>query len=329
MRSALVHAFDKPPTVGTFAAPVPSADQVLVTVKAVGIAPIVRLAASGAFYSAAMGAAKFPFIPGVDGVGHLADNPSSRVYFAFPTAPHGSLADTVAIPRANIAPIPEGLSDVEAAALANPLVASWKALTRRTQLKRGETVLINGATGMAGRLAVQVAKQLGAGRIITTGRNKQKLDDTRALGATETILLDGNKEDTAARFKAAIQTQGGVDVILDYLWGSSAEQLIAACMNAGSRTSQARSIRYINIGAISAPTITIPAVPLRSSRLEIMGAGVGSEPDSEVAKSVGEALQVAKEAGFKVEIWTAPIEEIEKAWTTEVGDKDSRLVITL
>ena len=250
------------------------------------------------------------------------------MYFSFPTAPYGTLADTVSIPRSYTVPIPDGLSDVDAAALANPALSSWIVLTRRTQLRRGETVLINGATGAAGRLAVQIAKHLGAGKIIATGRNRERLDETRALGADELILLDGSKEEMVARFKTVIHSKTGVDVILDYLWGPSAEQLTTACISAGSRTEKARRIRYVNIGMSAGATITLAAMPLRTSNLHILGSGLGSEPDSEIFASVGEALQAAKEGGFKVDTWTAPIDEIEKAWTSK-DEKDKRLVITL
>ena len=322
MRAALVHAFDKPPSFGSFAPPTAAGSDVLITVKAAAVSPVVRLSASGLLYVAG---SPLPFIPGVDGVGHIAGKPSSRVYFAFPTAPYGALAETVAIPRALTIPIPDGLSDIDAAALANPAMSSWVALTRRTKLQRGETVLVNGATGAAGRLAVQIAKHLGAGRIIATGRNKQRLEEVKALGASELIVLDGSKEEMVARFKAAIQS--GVDVVLDYLWGASAEQIVTACINAGSRTDKARRIRFINIGQSSGPSVNIAAIPFRSSALEVLGSGLGSEPNSELMASIDEALRAALEAGFKVDTWTAPIEDVEKAWTAQEHDK--RLVVTL
>ena len=325
MRAALVNAFDKPPSFGSFASPVASAPDVAVKVKAVAISPVVRLSASGALYT---GTGSFPFIPGLDGVGHLADSPGSRVYFAFPTPPYGSLAETVVVPRSHVVPIPDGLSDIDAAALANPAMSSWTALTRRTQLKRGETVLINGATGTAGKLAVQVAKHLGAGRVIATGRSAEKLEATKALGADEVILLEGSKEEMVGRFKAVIHSTQGVDVILDYLWGASAEQLTTACINAGSRTQHARRIRFINLGQSSGPTATLSPAPLRSSRLEMLGSGLGTDPNFELLKSVGEALQAAKDGGFRVETWTAPLEEVDKAWTA-TAEKDKRLVITI
>ena len=321
MRAALVNAFDKPPSFGSFAPPpAPSPSDVLIKVSAVAIAPAVRMSAAGLLYTPGV---KFPFVPGLDGVGHLVEKPSSRVYFAFP-AGQGTLSETVVMPRSNVIPVPDGLSDAEAAAIVNPAASSWTALTRRTKLRRGETVLVNGATGAAGRLAVQVAKHLGAGRIIATGRNVQRLEEARALGADELIVLDGSKEEMVARFKAVVLS--GVDVVLDYLWGASAEQILTACLGTGSRKEVSRRIRFINIGVSSGLNITMPATPLRTSNLEILGSGLGSEPDSEVLASMGETLQAVAEGGFKVDVQTAPLEDVETAWTK--SDKDKRLVIT-
>jgi NADPH:quinone reductase-like Zn-dependent oxidoreductase len=322
MRAALVNAFDKAPSFGSFSPPTPGPSSVLIKVTASAVTSIVRVAASGGLPGVGT---QRPFIPGMDGVGHLVDNPSSRVYFSFPVAPYGSLAETVAMPRSHFIPVPDELSDIEAAALANPAVSCWMALTRRAKLRQGETVLINGATGAAGRLAVQVAKHLKAGRIIATGRNKQRLEEAKALGADEVIVLDGSKEEMVGRFKAAVQ--GGVDVVLDYLWGASAEQLAAAFINAGSRTEHARRIRWVNIGSASGQVASLPAFAWRSSNLELLGSGLGSEPDSELMAAIAEAFSVARQAGFKVDTWTAPLEDVEKAWTA--GQKDKRLVITM
>ena len=319
MRAAVVTAFDKPPSFGSFPLPTPGPSDVLVNVKASAVSSIARFAATGAF------GGKLPLVPGLEGVGTLADSPSKRVYFAFPPGMCGALAEIIAIARSNVIPVPDHLSDIEAAAFANPAMAVWVPLTRRTQLKRGETVLINGATGTAGRLAVQICKHLGAGRVIATGRSEKRLAEAKALGADEVIVLQDNKEVMVERFKAAIR--GGVDVILDYLWGASAEQLAAACLNAGSRAEQSRRIRWINVGSASGPTANIVANALRSSPLEMLGSGLGSQPDSELLKALGEAFEAAREGGFKVDTWTAKLEDVEKAWATP--EKDKRLVITM
>ena len=322
MRAALVQVLGHPPKLGSFPIPTADSSHVLVRVKASAVTNVVRGVASGSHYSAAP---QLPFVVGLDGVGHLLDDPSSRVYFSFPTPPLGALADVVAVARTHIIPVPASLSDVEAAALANPALSCWVALTRRTQLKLGETILINGATGAAGRMAVQVAKHLGAGRIVATGRNAQRLEEAKAMGATDVIVLDGSKEEMVGRFKAVVR--GGLDVILDYLWGASAEQLMAALVNAGSRTEPARRIRWVNVGSASGQFVNLATAPFRSSNLEFSGSGLGSEPDGVLMEAIGEAMAVAKEAGFRVDTWTAPIEDVEQAWQAE--ERHKRLVITL
>ena len=246
MRAALVHTLGKPPSFGSFPTPTPSASTVLIRVKASAISNVVRGVASGSHYSSA---APIPFIPGLDGVGHLLSDPSSRVYFSFPAPPLGTLADVVAVAPTHVIPVPAHLSDVNAAALANPALSCWVALTRRTRLLPGESILINGATGAAGRLDVQVAKHLGAGRIIAVGRDRARLEEARSMGATEVLVLEGTKEEMVARFKAVVRQ--GVDVVLDYLWGQSAEQLMTALVNAGSRTEAGRRIRWVNVGSAS------------------------------------------------------------------------------
>ena len=124
---------------------------------------------------------------GVDGVGRLDDG--RRVYFILPRAPWGAMAERAVAPATQIAPLPEGLDDATAAAIANPGMSSWAAFKERAKLKAGETVLINGATGSAGRLAVQIAKHFGAKKVIATGRNAEALRALAVLGADATIAL--------------------------------------------------------------------------------------------------------------------------------------------
>ena len=130
----------------------------------------------------------YPFVPGVDGVGRLADG--HRVYFAMPETPFGAMAEQTLVDPRRIIPLPDNLDDVAAAALANPGMSCFAALIERARFKAGKTVLINGATGSAGFVAVQIAKQLGARKVIVTGRSAQELEALRALGADVVILFD-------------------------------------------------------------------------------------------------------------------------------------------
>ena len=130
---------------------------------------------------------------GADGVGQLEDG--TRVYFAFPRAPVGAMAERVAVRGDLTIPLPANLDDITAAALANPGMSSWAALTERCDFRPGESVLINGATGASGRLAVQIARHLGAGRIVATGRRAQMASALTALGADAFIPLEQPRED--------------------------------------------------------------------------------------------------------------------------------------
>jgi NADPH:quinone reductase-like Zn-dependent oxidoreductase len=134
------------------------------------------------------------------------------------------MAEQTVVPSAQCLPLPDGLDDVTAAAIANPGMSSWAAYTERARLKVGQTVLVNGATGAAGRLAVQIAKHLGARKVIATGRNADALRAVGALGADVTIPLVESEASLEDSFKE--QFAEGVDVVIDYLWGKSAEHLL-------------------------------------------------------------------------------------------------------
>ena len=204
-------------------------------------------------------------------MGRLEDG--SRVYFILPRAPYGSMAERAVVPASQCLPLPDGLDDVTAAAIANPGMSSWAAYTERAKLKAGETVLVNGATGTSGRLAVQIAKHFGAKKVIATGRNIDALGSLAALGADVTIPLVGSDAELEQKFKQ--QFAEGVDVVIDYLWGNSAERLLIAGAKAGA---EGVPIRFVQIGSLSGTDITLPSAVLRSSAIELMGSGIVQRP---------------------------------------------------
>ena len=156
MKAAIVAQAGSLPVYGDFNEPVPSIGESSIAVTAAALSPVVKGRVSGAHYSSL---GDFPFVAGIDGVGRLDDG--RRVYFILPKAPYGSMAERAAVPALQCVPLPDGLDDVTAAAIANPGLSSWAALKERARLAPGETVLVNGATGTSGRLAVQIAKYLG------------------------------------------------------------------------------------------------------------------------------------------------------------------------
>ncbi len=320
MKAIVVEDFKKTPRWTTFADPVAGPDEVVVRVAAAALSNLVKSQSSGTHYSSL---AEFPYVPGTDGVGRLRDG--SRVFFFAPKRPFGSMGEYALVHKDFCVALPADLDDVVAAAIANPVMSSWAAITRRAKLVRGESVLINGATGSAGRLAVKIAKHLGAAKVIVTGRDTRSLQLLSELGADEIISLLQPPAELLKTFRNTIQGNQ-VAVILDYLWGTSAESLIGAIGGPGAPHS-ARSIRYVQIGSISGQTIALPAAALRSTGLELMGSGLGSVSDHDLVAVIAEALGVAAPLGLEVEMERAAMTDAETAWTKDVGRK--RLVFTL
>jgi len=318
MKAATVHAFDQPPRFGDIAAPVAQEGEVLVSTRAAALSQLVRAQASGKHYSSGK---ILPMVPGADGVGTLADG--RRIYFAFPRGPIGAMAETVAVKAMQCAEVPAGVDDVTAAAIANPGMSSWAALTHRAHMQRGESVLVLGAAGASGRLAIQVAKYLGAARVVATARNRAVEAELRALGADDFIALDQTPEALTTAFRKEIH-EPGVDVVLDYLWGMPAESFINAAAGHGSGEA-AHRIRYVNIGSMAGLSIPVAAGPLRSSGLEMMGSGLGSVSHADLVKVVGELLHAVGPAGLKVDAVAKPMQDVEAIWTLK---SDQRIVLT-
>ncbi|MDE1145822.1 MAG: zinc-binding alcohol dehydrogenase family protein [Azospirillaceae bacterium] len=309
MKAALVTEAGKSPIYGDAPEPVAQAGEMRVTVTAAALSQLVRGRASGRHYSAK---ATLPFIVGVDGVGTLEDG--RRVYFALPDAPNGAMAERTVVPATHCLPLPDGLDDVTAAAIAIPGMSSWAALVERAHLRPGETVLVNGATGASGRLAVQIAKHLGAGKVIATGRNAAVLESLKALGADIVIPLTGDDAAVERRFQE--QFAAGVDVVIDYLWGRSAELLLTAGAKAGP---EGVPIRFVQVGSISGGDITLPAAALRSSAIVLMGSGLNSVPMDRILAAIDGVLKAAVPAGLQVATRPVPLSEVTQAWD-EPGD---------
>jgi NADPH:quinone reductase-like Zn-dependent oxidoreductase len=319
MKAAIVSSFDKVPEYGVFREPEVKAGEVLVKVGAAALSRLVRGQATGQHYSSS---AALPFVPGVDGVGRLPDG--SRVYFAFPRAPFGSMAELTAVQSSLCVPLPDDLDDITAAAAANPGMSSWVALKERAGFVAGETVLINGATGVSGRLAIQIAKYLGAHRVIATGRNQARVEELPLLGADRVIALDQTAEQLTEGFRREIK-ESGVNVILDYLWGPSAEYIIGAVAGHGSSSAEPR-IRYVQIGSMAGQTITLSAGALRSSGLELLGSGLGSVSHEVLVKNIGELMNAILPGGFKIDADPVPLTHVESVWNSKTAE---RIVFTL
>jgi NADPH:quinone reductase-like Zn-dependent oxidoreductase len=317
MKAAIVRAAGQPPVYGDFAEPEPLRGEQRIHVTAAALSNLVRGRAAGSHYSVAGG---FPIGVGIDGVGRLDDG--TRVYFLMPRMPFGSMAERTVVPAAHCLPVPDGLDDVTAAALANPGMSCWAAFTERARLRAGETVLINGATGTTGRLGVQVARHLGAARIIATGRNFDALRALATLGADETISL--NDSDAALDERFGQLFAEGVDVVLDHLWGPVALRLLTA---AARSTKNGRRVRFVQSGSMAGTEIVLPSALLRAAAIELMGTGLGSVPIDRLLHAIGAVYRATGPAGLRIATEPVPLTDFEQAWPRK--DSSRRTVFTV
>jgi len=306
MHAAVVRSFDHPPRYEAYDTPQPSGpEETLADVLAVGLHPRVRSGAAGRHYTST---GTLPMIPGIDGVGRLPDG--GLVYFAVPDDVWGSMAERAVVDPRRTVPLPGGADVAKIAAAMNPAMSAWVALRRRVPLQPGQSVLVLGATGNAGTMAVQVARRLGAGRVVGAGRNPERLAALAAVGADEVVALDDDPGATAARLARAAAE---ADIVIDYLWGAPAAAAMMALLTA--RADRSRAIDWIQIGAIAGPAIELPSVALRSANLRIQGCGQGSvSPKGYLAELPSLVAEI--DAGtIAVNARPVPLADVEAAWT--------------
>src|SRR5690242_20532071 len=266
MHAAVLHTIGTAPKYEEFPEPVigDKDREAIVHVHAASLKPVDKQLASGSHYASR---GELPCVCGSDGVGHL-DN-GQRVFFGGPRSPHGAMAQRTVVPRAFTFLLPENLDDATAAALPNPGISAWLSMAYRAKLAAGENVLILGATGVTGKLAVQIAKHLGARRVVAAGRNQQTLSSLHHLGADATISLDIPAAELTEAF-AREAGQSGFQVVIDYVWGEPAQTFLAAITRKEFAAIRSET-RYVQVGESAGPTISLPAAVLRSTAITIMG----------------------------------------------------------
>jgi NADPH:quinone reductase-like Zn-dependent oxidoreductase len=219
------------------------------------------------------------------------------------------MAERTVVRRVQCFAVPEELDDVTAAAIPNPGVSAWLSLEHSAKLAAGETVLILGATGVTGKVAVQIAKILGAGRVVAAGRNEHVLSTLHELGADSTIRLDKPDEELIAAFRREAGEKR-FDVIIDYLWGRPTEALLEAIT--GKEFAIGESETRL-VGESAGSTITLPAAVLRSTSLTIPG--TGGMPSWDILTGAFQQVMNSVARGtLRIETERVPLAEIEDAW---------------
>jgi NADPH:quinone reductase-like Zn-dependent oxidoreductase len=315
MNAAVVNVLGEAPKYQSFPDPDAQPGEVLIKVRAAGLHQVVKAIASGAHYSSGGG---LPAVPGVDGVGTLPDG--RRVYFGMLRRPWGTMAELAAAPEKICTPVPDGLDDVHAAAIANPGMSAWVSM-QRAELAAGETVLILGATGVAGQLAIQTARILGAKRVIAAGRN------VAAISAADVDAIISLAEPEEAIAEAlAKEVAGGIDVVIDYVWGRPAE-LTLETLAKGFKTTATHATRYVEVGAMAGRTITLPAEVLRAVDLTLKGSGYGAAKIDVIFAAIPKLFDQAAAGKLTINVEPVPLADVEAAWNRV--EKGRRIVFTI
>ena len=313
MHAAVVTSFDAPPAYQDFPTPTPhGSNEVLVDVVASGLHRRVRSQADGSHYTST---GELPLVPGVDGVARMSDG--TLRYFALGDTTSGAMAEQTVIDLRQSLPLPEGTDPVQVAAAMNPALSSWVALRRRVSFQSGQTVLVLGATGSSGQMAVQVAKRLGAGHVIAAGRNPTLLAELPDLGA-DTVVRLGEGPGLG-------EVAADVDVVIDYLWGQVTVDAMTAI--ATNRADHSRPLTWIEIGSVAGPDAAIPSAALRALPLQIVGSGQGSVSTAVILAELPARVAEISSGALHIDARAVPLVDVALAW--QDAQSAERIVLTL
>ena len=307
MKAAVVSAFDQPPRYEDFPDPVAAtSDELIVDVVAAALHPRVRSQANGSHYTST---GELPLVPGIDAV--VRDAQGKLYYALLDDTACGTMAQRTVIDKDRSVKLPKDADPVAVAAAMNPAMSSWVALRHRINFKPGSRVLILGATGNAGRMAIQVSKRFGAKQVIGAGRNAQRLSELTTLGADRVLTLD------------QLDTAGDVDVVIDYLWGQPAAKGMLDLLT--HRRDRGKDLVWIQIGSMAGPCAEIVSAALRSTRTQIVGSGIGSVSGHDFREEVPKIARAVTKRAFDIRTQTIPLSDVATAWTQPL-DADKRIV---
>lgn len=307
MNAAVVTSFDHPPRYQLIETPQPATPaEMRIEVLAVGLHPRVRSGAAGAHYTSTR---RLPMIPGIDGVGRRPDG--TPIYFVADDHNAGTMADMAVVDPRRAIELPGDIDAATVAATMNPAMSAWVALRRRVPITPGHSVLVLGATGNAGTMAVRIARHLGAGRVTGAGRDPERLHALIGQGADEVVRLG---DDATATGRALAAAAADVDIVLDYLWGVPAQDALMALLTA--RPDRSRALDWIQIGAIAGPTIELPSVALRSANLRLQGNGQGAVSTAVYLAELPALVDQISAGTLALTAIPKPLADVETIWAT-------------
>jgi NADPH:quinone reductase-like Zn-dependent oxidoreductase len=310
MKAAILQSADSAPVYGDFDEPsaeVAGEGGAVVEMVAAAIHHLTRSVAAGRHYSRG---GVFPSIPGLNAVAR--DARGTLVFTSSGPPPWGTFAEQIPSPEAMRFPLPDGAQPEAVAAGVNPGMASWLPLTAwQAEAAKLGTVLVLGVTGMAGFLAAQNARLLGAARVVGAGRSEPGLERAAAAGA-QTVRLTGDRAADAQAIAAALGGEAP-SLVLDFVWGQVAETAFGA-LSGQAFAEGTPETKYVQIGALGGPEAAVPSALLRSRRLTISGSGAGSVPAATIRAEIPRYLQLIADGAVQVPYRTFPLSDVATAW---------------
>ena len=283
-----------------------------IEVLAVALNPLDLAVAAGRFYG---GHPPLPYVPGCEAVGR---RDGERVYLfgeGRGTLRDGFLVERTDFPAELAVPVPDGLDDAVAAAAGVAGIAGWMPVSRRAPVQEGDRVLVLGATGTVGSVALQAARLLGAARVVAAGRDEARLERARELGADAIVSLE--EDDLAARFAQACG-EDGPTLVVDPLWG---EPVRAAAQAA------APGARIVHIGQSAGPEATLASAVVRGKQLSILGHSNFALSPDERRQAYLEIAEHLAAGRIRVDVDTYALDEVAAAW--EAQGRGAKAVVTL
>lgn len=314
MRAALIGRYGEAPVVREVPDPQPGQGATLVEVLAAGLNPVDLRIASGRFYA---GSPPVPYVPGSEGVGRVLEGgrlePGTRVYFEARPG-QGSFAEKSVAEDDRAIELTAAVDDATAVALGVAGLAAWLGL-ERGGMKAGETVLVLGASGVLGLIAVQAARLMGARRVVAAARDRERLERARARGADATVQLGDPKAMTGSFREAA---GGGVDVVIDPVWGEPAAAAVEAMNPFG---------RLVQIGQSAGAEATLTSSSIRGRTLSILGYTTFAVPQERKVAAYRRLVEEAAAGRIEVDSQTLPLDRIAEAWDRQARSPHRKLIL--
>jgi NADPH2:quinone reductase len=314
MRAALLTELGRPPEPSEVDEPTPGEGEVLVEVLATPLNPVDIAVGSGRFYG---GHPELPFVPGNECVGRVKGTGELVWVYGcgLGVRRDGGLAELVAAPREALYPVPDGAEPALAGAMGIAGLAGWLPVAWRAPVREGETVLVLGATGTVGLVAVQGAQLLGADRVVAAGRSDTGLARAREAGADATVRLD--EDDLAAAFREACGGEGAT-LVVDPLWGPPLRAALEAC---------ATGARVVHLGQSAGPEATLPSAAVRGKQLDLLGFRIEAAGHEVIEREYRRLVEHAVAGDLRVDIEEVPLAQAADAWRRQAEGAGVKLVV--